>query len=758
MVRDIVPYTKNRYWIGSLDKGVLLFDLKKKSLSVVKSIEKNKKTELDVLSMFTDHAGILWIGTRLSGLYYYNPGNGSFLAFQYEDKRLKGEFKRINSIVEDKEGKIWVATENGLICIKKDRKNIVHYSTKEGLLNSFIYSVEIDKQNNIWVSTNGGLSRIHFNKYGASLVYNYTMKDGLQANEFDTNCSFVDDDGKLYFGGIEGLNVFDPQKIYKNPHVPIVTVNRVIVNNKIVTPTKGRMEVVLEPYYSNLEFNFSALDFTNTDNNQYAYKLLGFDSDWVYSGVRNSVRYTGLTPGNYVFYVKGSNNDGIWSENIEYVNVIVSTPLWETLWARILYVFVLILFIILLIVLRTRKVIKDKIVLNKKVKQITGELQANYRKLDKTKTELINSVKRKAVEVLADGMAHDFNNLLFIILNSAQLLKNGVDTPEKKKLVENIEVSAVDAAAVIKRVQDFSTKNDRVAQDMVDISGVLLNAIDLIKAKIDEIEKKKNIVIKIRKSIDVNWISFGSLSEFRLALTNILINAIESFEKSGIIVVRSYFDGKSTGIVEISDEGKGIDKETVNNIFDPFFTTKGVHNSGLGLSQAYGIVTRHNGTIMVDSKPGDGTKIIINLPAKLKINNLDEEIGEKQVLQNDISTEPGSILVVEDEVVIRELYGEILSMQGYHFEMAETGEEGLEKWESGKYNLVICDLGLPGLLSGWDVIGKIREKDNNVPVLVVTGWGNSIEKSKIEKYQVNKVLSKPVPIKELIGEISNMLN
>jgi CheY-like chemotaxis protein len=161
---------------------------------------------------------------------------------------------------------------------------------------------------------------------------------------------------------------------------------------------------------------------------------------------------------------------------------------------------------------------------------------------------------------------------------------------------------------------------------------------------------------------------------------------------------------------------------------------------------------------VVESRPGDGTKIVINLPAQLKNNSPDEKDSEKQVRQNDFTMDRKSILVVEDEAIIRELYGEILSMQGYHFEMAETGEEGVQMWESGQYNLVICDLGLPGLLSGWDVIEKIREKDREMPVLVVTGWGNSTERTKIEKYQVNRVLSKPVAVNKLVSEIAAMIN
>jgi ligand-binding sensor domain-containing protein/signal transduction histidine kinase/CheY-like chemotaxis protein len=757
-VRDMADGGNGKFWVGTLDKGLLLFDVNKMRFYPVYMDKKGEKPKKNILSVYKDHSSILWIGTRLSGLFYYNPSSGLLSKFHLLEDKCKDEFKRINSIVEDKQSKLWVATENGLICIDENRKNIVHYSVDDGLLSSFIYSVEVDNRNNIWVSTNSGLSKIHLNKYGALLVYNFTDKDGLQANEFDTNCSFKDVDGKLYFGGIEGLNVFDPQKIFKNPHIPTVVISRIVINKKTIDSEDSEREITLEPYHSNLEFTFSALDFTNTQSNQYAYKLDGFDTDWVYSGVKNSVRYTGLAPGDYVFYVKGTNNDGVWSDKIKSVKVHVLTPWWETAWARVIYVLLLVLLTVFLIVFRTRKVIKDKIELNKKVKQITGELQANYRKLEKTKTELINSVKRRALTVLADGMAHDFNNLLFVILNSAQLLKNEVDTPEKKKLVENIEISAVDAAAIIKRVQDFSTNNDHITQDAIVISNVLLNAADLIKPKIEEAQKNKKISIAIKKSIEVDWISYGSISEFRLALTNILINAVESFEKSGAIMITSRFDGKDTGVIEISDEGKGMAKEVVDNIFDPFFTTKGVHNSGLGLSQAYGIITRYNGTITVESKQGKGTKIVINLPAKLKKDDRIDKAAEQDIAPQASANGEKMILVVEDELVIRELYSDILSMQGYHSVMAETGEEGVEKWESGSFSMVICDLGLPGLLSGWDVIEKIRKKDSKIPILVVTGWGNSIERSKIEKYQVNKVLSKPVPIKDLVNEIAAMVN
>ena len=154
---------------------------------------------------------------------------------------------------------------------------------------------------------------------------------------------------------------------------------------------------------------------------------------------------------------------------------------------------------------------------------------------------------------------------------------------------------------------------------------------------------------------------------------------------------------------------------------------------------------------------GIGTKVIITLPAEAKIVDraiIKEEEGVKDVEKRK---EGHSILVVEDEAVIRELYDEILSMQGYQLEMAETGEEGVAKWEDSSFDLLISDLGLPGLLSGWDVIAKIREKNDLLPILVITGWGNTIEMEQVEKYHVNKVLTKPVPVPELIKEVARLI-
>jgi len=759
-VRDIVAIGNNQFWIGMLEKGVMLFDFNEKQF-ISFPLKKGKSKEIfkkDVLSLYRDHAGVLWIGTRLGGLYYYDKNSGALSPFTYSDKRLIKEFNRINSITEDKQNRVWVATENGLVCIKADRKNIVHYSIKDGLLNSYIYSVEVDSQQNIWAASNNGLSKIHMNKYGASLIYNYTMEDGLQSNEFNTNSSYKDDNGNIYFGGIDGLNVFDPLKIVSNPHVPAISFSRIVVNNRLITLQNSEKEIVLEPYYSNLNFMFAALDFTNTANNQYAYKLDGFDKDWVYNGVKNSVRYTGLDPGEYKFYVKGTNNDGLWSNENEFVEIKVLTPVWETAFARIIYLIILIFFVVFMVKARTRKVRRDKENLDRQVKTITGELQENYKKLEETKNELIHSVKMKAVEVLADGMAHDFNNLLFVILNSAQLLKEAVNKPEKKKLVENIEIAATDASVVIKRIQDFSTNNDESSKDKIDINKVLLDAIDLIETKINKIKIVKNIDITIKKDININWITYGNLSEFRLAFTNILINAIESFNKSGNIQITSRFNDNNEGIIEFSDQGKGIDKELLNHIFDPFFTTKGVHGSGLGLSQVYGIVNRHKGRIKAESTLGIGTKIIITLPAEAKKVDITMTHDEKMSTIESISKGGKSILIIEDEAVIRELYDEILSMQGYQLEMAETGEEGVAKWEDSSFDLLICDLGLPGLLNGWDVIAKIRERNNQLPILVITGWGNTIEMEQVEKYHVNKVLTKPVPVPELIKEVARLID
>jgi CheY-like chemotaxis protein len=216
-----------------------------------------------------------------------------------------------------------------------------------------------------------------------------------------------------------------------------------------------------------------------------------------------------------------------------------------------------------------------------------------------------------------------------------------------------------------------------------------------------------------------------------------------------MIQISTYPEGEKV-VIKIKDKGIGIEKEILDHIFDPFYKTGTGRGDGLGLSQIYSVINQHGGTIKVDSSPGQGTVVVVRLPAE-PVEEQEEVSEERQTLK---STDK-SIFIVEDEQMIRELYVEVLEMKGHQVSSFSSGESALKEWKKDGYKLIICDLGLPGM-NGWEFISKVRETDSYIPIIVLTGWGNEIGEEHAKELDVQKVLAKPVSLEELMSTINEL--
>ncbi|MFQ6618213.1 MAG: response regulator, partial [Fidelibacterota bacterium] len=202
-------------------------------------------------------------------------------------------------------------------------------------------------------------------------------------------------------------------------------------------------------------------------------------------------------------------------------------------------------------------------------------------------------------------------------------------------------------------------------------------------------------------------------------------------------------------LITLKDTGIGMDRETLKKVFDPFFTTRGVEGTGLGLSVSYGIITRHEGELSIDSKPGEGTTVSIKLPSAVPV--------KKRVTERRKPAGPASILVIDDEPGAREILHEILIREKHRVKTAASGTEGLEIFEKRKrIDVVITDLGMPGM-SGWEVSKRIKEKSPGTAVVMITGWGTQLDKKKMKECGVDRVIAKPFQINQILSVICDCL-
>jgi diguanylate cyclase (GGDEF)-like protein len=288
-----------------------------------------------------DRDGYIWVGTNAGGLNLLSPEGEVLATFRRESQQAASlASDTIYALHVDDQGTLWIGGKGGVDQLLRTTPDpstwrFRNYSTREGLSNNTVWGIERDNSGQLWISTNFGLTRFDPVE-GSSRVFH--QEHGLQGEEFNFGAHFATADGALCFGGANGLNAFYPTRLQLNRRPPPTVLTSILKLNKPLDTPPGALDA-LELAYSDdaVTFEFSALDFTAPERNQYAYMLEGFDSDWIRAGTIHRVTYTNLDKGQYVFRVRARNSDGFWNDDGIALPVLVSPAPWQTWWAYLLY-------------------------------------------------------------------------------------------------------------------------------------------------------------------------------------------------------------------------------------------------------------------------------------------------------------------------------------------------------------------------------------------------------------------------------------
>jgi signal transduction histidine kinase/ActR/RegA family two-component response regulator len=363
--------------------------------------------------------------------------------------------------------------------------------------------------------------------------------------------------------------------------------------------------------------------------------------------------------------------------------------------------------------------------------------------------------KLSALGELASGVAHDFNNTLAAILGRAQLMAMRNRDPEVNRGLKIIAKAAEDGAKTVKRIQDFARQRRDHDFAPVAVDQLLLDVAEVTRPRWKDLSEANNVHISLDTRIRSKALVNGDASELREVLVNMIFNAVDAMPTGGRLTL-SAEDGNECVEICVGDTGVGMSPEVRSRIFDPFFTTKGQAGLGLGLAVSYGIVRRHEGTFKVESEVGRGTTFRISLPIAVGVAPPQTESEECPRLTLVTTSNKPRILVVDDEPCVRELMGEILEFEGYDATLAANGNEALKLFQPGKFDAVFTDVGMPGM-NGWELARAIRELDREVPLAVITGWGEAVSSDEQVTAQVNWVVTKPFKVRqvtEITAEIS----
>jgi PAS domain S-box-containing protein len=334
-IRSVDFDQKGSLWIGSYGGGLDRFDPVSQKFTHFMPEQDNPNSLVSewIFVVFVDSSGKIWVGTE-GGLGCLDPEKEIFTNY------VTGKMDfNTRAIYQDRQGTIWIGTNGGLKRFNQESQTFTEYNTNEGLAGSIAAGIIEDDQGFLWIGTNNGLSKFDPQK---KTFRNYDAGDGLQSNQFRRNAVYKSPEGELYFGGVNGFNSFFPENITENPNIPPVVLTDFQLFNQPVgiggdSPLQQHISVAEQITFSHdqsvFSIEFAALNYRNSAKNQYAYMMEGFDENWIFvETAEPRANYTNLDPGEYIFRVKGSNNDGLWNEQGASIDILILPPWWETSW------------------------------------------------------------------------------------------------------------------------------------------------------------------------------------------------------------------------------------------------------------------------------------------------------------------------------------------------------------------------------------------------------------------------------------------
>ena len=826
-VRSIVEDDNGLMWIGTQTGGINTFDPISEQFALVGD-------KMHVVQIYKDSSGDLWFAT-MRGLKKYDQASGDYVTYRHnpEDSTSISD-NNILSIFESKSGDLWVGTfGSGLNLFDRNSGKFICFTVKDGLISNIIAGILEDKQNNLWISTDKGISK--FNPKNKNFK-NYDHHDGLISDEFNELSSFRNRDGEIFFGTPNGLNVFNPEDIRDNTYIPPVVITNFRIFNKPVAIKKNEMEETLSEYLlpqhistlnditlsyreSVFSFEFAALNYHSPQRNRYAYKMEGVDPDWVYTDAsRRFATYTNLNPGEYIFHVKGSNNNGVWNEEGTALKIIITPPWWLTNLAYICYVILFGLAVIASLRIYTGRL---------KLKQ-----QMAMKDFEAEKLREVDTLKSRFFA----NISHEFRTPLTLIMGPVKQLLSSEIRETVKNQYKIILRSSDRLLGLINQILDLSKLESGKMQlqtsktDIVPfVKGLVLSFCSLAETR------KITLKVEIKEKECIGYIDRDKAEKI---ITNLLSNAFKFTPEGGEITVNvkipnskheilnkfqipnpklrvtSYqlpvTNSKSPSTrhsspvtrhdfieISISNTSPFIPKEQLDKLFDRFYQADSTYKkdgegSGIGLALTKELVEACHGEIRVQCNGiGSNAQTIFTvvLPIgkeHLKPEEIAEEFAENErktdfplrrgtkgdvalqhsyeeidksedkLLSKTIITYP-LLLIVEDNPDVTHYIRSFMETD-YRILTAENGAIGLKKALKEYPDLIISDVMMPEM-DGYELCQKIKsdQRTSHIPVILLTAKADLDSRIEGLEFGADDYIAKPFEAGELKVRSKNLI-
>lgn len=740
--------SRGNLWVGTWD-GLNLLDPKTQKFKRVLK-DPDGVTSLcghNIWTISEDKAENVWFGALDGALNCYNLQIKRFTPyFKYYDQDL-------GTVFTDSKGRVWVG-KTGLYLFDPAKKKFSLYTNEGGLDKELIKSIAEDEQGNLWISSAVGLTKFNPDTH---FFRKFKINDGLQGEEFEYNASLITREGEMFFGGVNGFNTFYPGEIKTNKFNPPVYITDFQIFNKSISPGEPgsalkadislTREIRLKYDQSYISFHFAALNYLQPENNRYAYKLEGFDKDWIYAGSIKKVIYTNLYPGTYVFRVKASNNDGIWNDKGAEVKIIIAPPFWATWWFRCIAVISITALLYALYLYMLRRVKRQKVLLEKQVKLRTAEVLQKVDELESQSAflKVLNKEleKNKEQEKLARQdaesanqaksiflatMSHEIRTPMNGVIGMASLLRETDQTSEQREYTDTIIKSGDTLVSVINDILDFSKIESgkmEIEKDDFDLRHCIEEVMDLFSQQAEN----QCIGLMYQVDFDLPAIITGDSLRLKQVLINLVNNALK-FTKKGEILIRARLS-KPPGNSEIEitfsvkDTGIGISAETLPTLFQAFSqvdssTTRKYGGTGLGLVISKRLVKLMGGEIWAESVFGEGTSF--NFTIKTQIGHV--QPGSINESYNMSRFAGKRVLIMDDNETSLTILKTQVQYWGFEPVVASSAKQALEILSKDTpIHLVIIDIKMPGMDS-IALAQAIKSNADHIPIILISSRGD----------------------------------
>ncbi len=770
-IRFLFKDSKNRIWATS-GFSINVFSDNQKLLTTY-NYDANGLFGKPSMSICEDEYGTIWLGLNPGKLFKFTE-NLNDLSKSYFTKHnyfLKepGDSRNYNihSMVSDSNNNLWILCASGIII----RYNLTHdtfetFSDKDDLKDITFSSILIENQTNLWFSSTNGM---HHYDLKAEVLKSYYQTDGFQSNNFTRTSAFKAPDGTFYFGSENGANSFLPKDMDKKEAHAKLYINNIEILNKpasLIIPKQVERgfenvnELKLNSNQSSFSFQFSAIDNVLNPNYHYAYKLTGFDDDWITPKKERIASYTNIPYGKYTFEVKAGSKRGVWDIDTKTIGINIKAPWWFSNLAYLLY-FILGTSLIYGVIIWVR--LKNKLTKeawqNNKEKELYA-LKMNFfakmsHEIQTPLTLILGPIGDMLERAGANGNQLLRQRLLMINNNANRLSRIAMEL----MTVRNKELG---------KLRLFASKNNLIS----DLKKIALSFSEQARFKnIDFIQEYPD------KDVDI-WYDTDKIEH---VIYNLLSNAFKFTPREGVVTLKVILNTDDE-FVEISviDSGPGIPEDELENIFKLFYQSligrqeKGI---GIGLALTKELISLHKGDINVVSSPESGTCFSVKLSTKTTIFSDNEKIlvetsnitsnsidHDFKALENQLNLEPSNpseknhtLLIVEDNIEMQMFLRDVLS-NNYNLLIAENGKTGISLAEKNIPDLIISDIMMP-VMDGFEMCKILQKKKStsHIPIILLTAKNNTTAKLKGLKSGAIEYLKKPFNFYELTLKINNII-